>query len=370
MPKDWANIKTSDKEVGVAITLGELATLLGAELHGDAAFEVRDVAAVEKAAPDEITFLENERHLSRLAECHAGGVIIGRPVFEVCRIPDGQNWLVVDEPQKAFVAAMLRFRPLRVRPQVGVSERANVSASATIGEGCNVYPGAYIGDDVVLGRNCDVHPGAVVGPGSRLADEVVIHANVVLYPDVIIGSRSIIHANAVIGADGFGYRFEHGRYVRLPHTGSVVIEEDVEIGACTTIDRGMVGMTKIGAGTKVDNLVMIAHNCEIGRHNAFASQVGFAGSATTGDYVRCAGQVGISDHSHLGAGSTLGARSGVHGQVPDGQTYLGAPARPEKEQIRETMALRRVPEMRDQIKKMQLQLAQLQEQLVTEARAA
>jgi UDP-3-O-[3-hydroxymyristoyl] glucosamine N-acyltransferase len=173
----------------------------------------------------------------------------------------------------------------------------------------------------------------------------------------------IIHAAAVIGSDGFGYRFAQGRFQKIPHTGTVVIEDDVEIGAGTTIDRGMIGATVIGAGTKLDNQVMIAHNCRIGKHNAFASQVGLAGSTTSGDYVRCGGQAGIADHSHLGTGCSIGAKAGLFGTVPDGAEYHGYPAGPAKEQYRIVMTLQKLPEMRKQLRTLEDEVRQLRAQL-------
>ena len=176
---------------------------------------------------------------------------------------------------------------------------------------------------------------------------------------MIVGNRVILHAGAVIGADGFGYRTVNGRHERIPHFGTVRIEDDVEVGANTTIDRAMVDETVIGQGTKLDNLVMIGHNCEIGRHNLIVSQVGFAGSVTTGDYVVCAGQVGIADHVHLGSRWVLGAKAGVHKDVPDGERHVGVPAVPEVECMRVVMALQKLPEMRQQFRKLERQVAEL-----------
>jgi UDP-3-O-[3-hydroxymyristoyl] glucosamine N-acyltransferase len=198
-----------------------------------------------------------------------------------------------------------------------------------------------------------------VGRDCQIGDDCVLYANAVLYHDVRLGKRVIIHAGAVLGADGFGYRFRNGRYEKIPQLGWVEIEDDCEIGACTTIDRGMIGATVIGEGSKLDNLVMIGHNCELGKHNAFASQVGLAGSVTTGEYVRCAGQVGVADHVHLGRGSTLGAKAGVHKDIPEGDTQIGYPARPEHEQLRIVMATGKVPEMRKQIRALEARLEEL-----------
>jgi UDP-3-O-[3-hydroxymyristoyl] glucosamine N-acyltransferase len=212
---------------------------------------------------------------------------------------------------------------------------------------------------VILGDRCDIYPGAVIGRGCRLGDDVVVYPNAVLYDDVIVGNRVILHAGCVIGADGFSYRTVGGRHQRIPHFGTVRIEDDVEIGANATIDRAMVDETVIGQGTKLDNLVMIGHNCEVGQHNLFASQVGLAGSVTTGDYVVCAGQVGIADHVHLGSRCVLGAKAGVPKDVPAGKRYIGIPAIPEADCYRSVMATQKLPEMRQQFRKLERQVADL-----------
>jgi UDP-3-O-[3-hydroxymyristoyl] glucosamine N-acyltransferase len=238
-----------------------------------------------------------------------------------------------------------------------------VSASARIGKGTNVHPGACIGDDVVIGANCDIHPFSVIGAGCIIGDGCTLHPHVALYADTVLGNGVVLHAGAVIGADGFGYRFDGKRFRHLPHTGRAVLGDDVEIGANATVDRAMVGDTVIGEGTKIDNLVMIAHNCRIGRHNVFASQVGLAGSVQSGDFCRFAGQVGVADHVKIGNRCSLGAKAGLNDDVPDGQSYHGYPAGPEREQIRVHLAARRLPEMRAQFKEMQVRVAELETQL-------
>ena len=231
-----------------------------------------------------------------------------------------------------------------------------MNATAQIGKETNIHPGAHIGPGVVIGDRCDIHPGAVVGRGCRLGNDVVLYPHAVLYDEIIVGDRAIIHAGAVIGADGFGYRLVDGRHERIPHYGTVRIGADVEIGADTTVDRAMVDETVIGEGTKLDNLVMIGHNCEIGRHNMFVSQVGLAGSVTSGDYVVCAGQVGIADHVHLGTGSVLGAKAGVHKDVPAGERQFGCPAIPEAECKRVVMSQMKLPEMRQTLRALERQV--------------
>jgi UDP-3-O-[3-hydroxymyristoyl] glucosamine N-acyltransferase len=220
----------------------------------------------------------------------------------------------------------------------------NVGPFACIGEGCEVGPRCCIHGNVVIGRDCKIGADSELFPG------------VVLYDGTVLGERVTVHANSVLGADGFGYRFQGGRHVKVPQLGHVEIGDDVEIGACTTIDRGTFQATRVGAGTKIDNLVQVGHNCQIGRHNLFVSQMGIAGSSSTGDYVVIAGQAGIVDHVHVGAGAVIGAQSGVPKDVPAGQRVLGAPARPEREQKRILILLEKLPEMRRDLQRIKHQL--------------
>jgi UDP-3-O-[3-hydroxymyristoyl] glucosamine N-acyltransferase len=221
----------------------------------------------------------------------------------------------------------------------------------------------FIDDDVIIGTNCEIHPGVVIGAGCQIGDNTILHANCVLYHDVIIGNNVIVHSGAVIGADGFGYRFTEGRFDRIAQLGTVHIHDDVEIGACSTIDRGAIGPTVIGTGTKIDNLVMVAHNCQIGRHNVFASQAGVAGSTTTGDYVRLGGQAGIRDHIRLNSGCSVGAKSGVTKDVPAGETWIGLPATDEQDQKRQLFSIKRIPGMRDQLQSLEKQLAKMEAEI-------
>ncbi|MDA0833036.1 MAG: UDP-3-O-(3-hydroxymyristoyl)glucosamine N-acyltransferase [Planctomycetota bacterium] len=354
----------------MVITSGDLAQRLHAEIVGDTAREIRGAQSADRAGISDITFIENEKNLRRLKTTQAGSVLLPTSLRKSITQPTSQTLLFVSDPLFAFLNILEEFRPARPRPAIGISPEASIDPSVQLGENCNVFPGAYISDDVVIGNGCDVYPGVFVGPGCRIGANVVIYPNAVLYSDVIVGDRAIIHAGAIIGSDGFGYRFHEGRYRKIPHRGGVRIECDAEIGAGTTIDRAMIGMTVIGEGTKLDNQVMIAHNCELGKHNAFASQVGLAGSVTTGDYVRCAGQVGIADHIHLGERSLLGPKAGVHKDVPAGESYQGYPAAPEAEQLRTVMSIRRVPDMRKQIRELQNHVGKLTtqiEKLVSEA---
>jgi UDP-3-O-[3-hydroxymyristoyl] glucosamine N-acyltransferase len=321
---------------------------------------IHGVAALAKAGPNEITFAGDEKHLRLLVESRAGACLVDVRFDESTLLKDvPQSLVFVEDSQDAFVDLLREFRPASPLPAPGISAAASVSASARIGPACSIGPNVFIDDNVAIGARCRLYPGVYIGRDCRIDDDCVLHPNAVLYHDVRLGKRVIIHAGAVLGADGFGYRFRRGRYEKIPQLGWVEVEDDCEIGACTTIDRGMIGATVIGEGTKLDNLVMIGHNCELGKHNAFASQVGLAGSVTTGEYVRCAGQVGVADHIHLGRGATLGAKAGVHKDIPEGDTQIGYPARPEQEQLRIVMATGKVPEMRKQIRALESRLEEL-----------
>jgi UDP-3-O-[3-hydroxymyristoyl] glucosamine N-acyltransferase len=185
-----------------------------------------------------------------------------------------------------------------------------------------------------------------------------------LYDQVTLGDRVILHATAVLGADGFGYQLKNGAFEKIPQLGTVIIEDDVEIGAGTTIDRAMIGATKIGRGTKLDNQIMIGHNCELGAHNVFASQVGLAGSVTTGEYVICGGQVGVTDHVHIGDGARLASKSGVRKDLAGGQAYVGQPVQPERDGMRTIMATQKLPEMARRVRKMESRIEDVAELLL------
>ncbi len=343
----------------MAYTVAELASLIHGEVTGNGRHVIEDVAALDCVTPQTMTYIENSRRLKRLAGLTPGALIIPRDTVEAAQKALDCPLIAVDDPQGAFIALMVHFRPIPARDTTGISPQALIHPSAVIGANTNVHSSAVIEAEVTIGSQCDIHAGVVIRRGCRVGDEVTLHPNTVLYPGMQIGSRVIIHANAVIGADGFGYRFQQGQFIRIPHTGTVVIEDDVEIGAGATIDRAMVGETLIGRGTKIDNMVMIAHNCRIGKHNALASQVGFAGSVITGDYVRCGGQVGVADHLRIGEKASLGGKAGVMSDIEPGTTHYGIPARPDKEQLRIQLALQRLPDLVKRVQELEQKLGEL-----------
>ena len=293
------------------------------------------------AGPGEITFVENERHLTQLHQSQASAAVVPAAVSA-----NGKSVIQAADPLMAFVSIVRLYQHRSEPPPHGIDPLANVHASVTFGAQPSVLPLAVIGEGTTLGARCRIHSHVVIGRSCRIGDDVIIYPGAVLYDDTVVGDRVIIHANAVIGADGFGYRFHQGRHDKVPQLGRVELGSDVEIGACTTIDRGTFSATRVGEGTKIDNLVQVAHNCQIGKHNLFVGQMGIAGSSTTGDYVVVAGQVGIADHVHIGTAAVIGARSGVPSDIPAGQRSLGAPATPEREQKKILMSLAKLPELR------------------------
>jgi UDP-3-O-[3-hydroxymyristoyl] glucosamine N-acyltransferase len=337
-------------------SLAMLAELVGGRLAGDCSGDlmIEGAATLEDAEAGDISLLDSADKSHRLSGCRASAIVVPAD-FPPERWPAIQ----VDDVHRAFVAIVLHFRPALRTRRIGVSPLACVSASARLGEDVDVHAGATIGDGVEIGAHSTIHSGARLLAGCVLGRGVTIYPNAVLYENTIVGDRSIIHAGAAIGAHGFGYKLVAGHYQLSAQLGYVEIGNDVEIGACSTIDRGTYSATVIGDGTKIDNQVMIAHNCRIGRHNLICSQVGIAGSTTTGDHVVMAGQVGVRDHVHIGARAVLGAKSGVSNDVAEGVQMLGTPAVPLREQKLKFALMARLPEMREQLKQLQRQMESL-----------
>ncbi|MCH2129556.1 MAG: UDP-3-O-(3-hydroxymyristoyl)glucosamine N-acyltransferase [Pirellulaceae bacterium] len=340
------------------IQLAELAELVQGKLHGDPQINVSGIAAILAAGSCDITFAEEEKYLERLKSSKAAAVVVSADMQ-----PEGIAYIAVEDIRQSIAQIASFFRPPDELPGLGVSPAAHVHPGASLGSGVDVHPGAVIGNGVEIGNGCIIHSGVQIRPHCRLAENVIVMPNVVIYENTLIGARTLIHAGAVIGAYGFGYEFVDGHHQRLAQLGYVLIEADVEIGACTTIDRGSYGATLIGQGTKIDNQVMIAHNCQIGRHNVICSQVGIAGSSTTGDYCVLAGQVGVRDHVNIGHRVTLAAKAGVMNNVPDDEVYIGIPATPAKEQKQIVITQMRLPEMRKQLRRLQNEVDKILGQL-------
>lgn len=338
-------------------TVEQLAALVRGRLVGDGSVSIHSARPVAEAGPGDITFIESERYAKLLRSSPASAAIVG-PHFNRNRPPIKEDLAVieVDDPISAFVAVRMHLSGEQKPRWTGIHPQACVATTAQIGTNVAVYPFVYVGEDAEIGDGTTVFPGVVIGDRCRIGQGCTIHPNAVLYPDVVLKDRVEIHAGTVLGGDGFGYRKVSGRHVKIPHTGGLEVSSDVEIGANCAIDRATFEATRIGEGTKIDNLVMIGHNNQIGRHNLLCGQVGIAGSCTTGDHVVMAGQAGIKDKTQIGDGVIVGAQAGVHRNIPGGQQVLGSPAIPVREQRRIFQMIARLPEMHRQFRQLSAQI--------------
>ena len=328
-----------------SIPLGELALALGGELRpvSAAAQPVHGVAGPRTAGAETLVFAEDERSLAAAAAGKAGGILLSAEL--AAQAGEEKPLLVVAQPRLAFARAALLLRT--VQAPSGVDPQASVAPTARLAPGVSIGPFAVIGEDVQLAEGVHIGPGAVVGAGCMLGARCHLYPRAVLYPGVLMGERVIVHAGAVLGSDGFGYVRDAatGEYLQFPQQGSLVIEDDVEIGANTTIDRGALEETRIGRGVKLDNLVHIGHNVQVGADVVIAAQTGVSGSSTIGAGAVIAGQVGIADHVAIGEGAILGAQCGVPSgkQIRGpGVLFWGTPARPIAQYLKELATLARL----------------------------
>ncbi len=331
-------------------TLKELAESVGGEAEGDARVMIKGVAGIKEAGSGEITFLANKKYIGDLASTRASAVIAA-PGVDVGPRPCIRS----KNPYFAFAKILTLFAPKRKFPK-GVMSGAHVSPEAHVGQDAAIYPGALVEAGAKIGDHSVIYPGVYVGEGSSIGADCIIYPNVVIREGVKIGDRVIIHGGTVIGGDGFGYATEGGKHFKIPQIGGVLIEDDVEVGSNATIDRGALGDTIIRRGTKIDNLVQIAHNVVVGEDSIIVAQAGISGSTELGHHVVLAGQVGLVGHIKIGDGVQVGAQSGVMNDLEAGQVYIGSPAFPHMEFMRMQAALRKLPELRKRVMEMEKKL--------------
>jgi UDP-3-O-[3-hydroxymyristoyl] glucosamine N-acyltransferase len=318
---------------------------------------VTGIAALSDAGPTDLTMIASDAYLKQFTKTNAVAVIAQRRV----RLPavTGKVVFVVDDVEKAVADVLTLFAPPVQRPLPGIDPAAKISPLAQLGSECAVGPHAVIGDRARLGSRVAIHAGVVIGDDCQIGDDCDIYPNVVIRERVCIGHRVAIHAGSVIGSDGFGYRWDGKQHVKVPQIGTVIIEDDVEIGSCVCIDRAKFGATKVGRGTKIDNLVQIAHNVQIGPHSIIVGQTGIAGSVKLGTGVVLGGQTAVRDHITIGDGAMVAARSAIANNVPAKATVSGMPALPHRQSLREQAALRRLPELIVQVRKLQEEIEAL-----------
>ncbi len=330
------------------MTLGELIGELGGTLvHGDASWTVDAVNAIEKAGPFDVAFAETPAAVAEALQCNACVVVV-KP-GAASSYPEGKNVIEADQPKLWFARAAKLLAPVSLAS--GAHKSAVVSPDAILGPLTVIGAGAIVGTRVHLGLRTHVGAGAIIGDGVQVGEDCVIHARAVLYPGTTLGNRVIVHAGAVLGADGFGYVRDNvtGAYTQFPQQGTLVVEDDVEIGANSTIDRGALEETRIRRGTKIDNLVHVGHNCDIGEDVILVALTGISGSCKVGNGAVIAGQVGLGDHVTIGPGVVLGGQAGVfNGKtltnegVKPGTVFFGTPARPLRQVLREQATLARL----------------------------
>ena len=335
-------------------TASQIAAQIQGQVLGDGAVELTGFATAELARPGDLTFAEKESYFAAAEQSPAAAILVSGEFTSakkvLIRVPNAR-------------VAVARLLPLFFPPEPflpGVHASAMVAATAQVDASAHVGPNCVVGARVRIGARSVLMGGNHIGRDCQLGDDVSLFPNVVLYAQCQVGHRVAIHAGTVIGSDGYGYVFDAGCHRKLLQVGHVIIQDDVEIGANTAIDRGALGATVIGQGTKIDNLVHIAHNVVMGRHCLVMGQVGFAGSTHLGDYCVIASQSGIAGHLKIGNQATVGAKSGVMRDIPDQGTVLGMPAAPDKQAKRQMIALQQLPELIRRTRELERQLAQLQ----------
>ena len=343
--------------------LRELAEKLQCRLEGDGNIDIRRVAGVEHAQPGDITFIDSARYVPFLAITQASAVILNPGQALVWRTLGAISVLRSDHPYVTFARAVALFAPTPV-PKAGIDPLSTVAADATIGPGVSIGPFVTVCSGASIGARTLIHSHVAVGAGASVGDDCILYPQVSIRDRVTIGHRVIVHDGVVIGSDGFGFAKQpDGTHLKIPQTADVVIEDDVEIGANSTIDRPAVGETRIRAGTKIDNLVHIAHGVAIGRRVLLAAQVGIAGSATIGDDVMMAGQTGVTGHISVGDKAIVGAKSAVLQSVEAGAFVTGSPAFPHADWRKASVVFRHLPSMKKRLEELEQRIVELEEKL-------
>ena len=321
-------------------TLKELAEWVDGTVIGEGDVEISGVGPIEEAQPGEITFIANPKYLSKLNETRASAVIVSEDIRQA-----DKPLLSSANPYLAF-GKILSLYSQKPYPARGIDSGAFVSPTARLGKDLSVFPSVYIGDRCFIGDRVTLYPGVSVGEESTIGEDSILHPNVSIYPRTTIGKRVILHAGVVIGSDGFGYAKDGKKNIKVPQVGTVEIEDDVEIGANTTVDRATLGKTLIRRGVKIDNLVQVAHNVVIGEDSIVVAQVGISGSTKLGSNVTVGGQAGFVGHISIGDNVMIGAQSGVMNDLASNQAYTGSPAVPHREFLRITSSYLKLPDMK------------------------
>ncbi len=335
-------------------TLRELAEYIGGRVIGDPGVKIKAASTLGRAAEGDVSFLANRRYENQLRTTKASAVVVGREITGAS-VP----LLVAEDPYYAFMQIMVLLHGHRKHKKVGISSRAMIADSAKIGADCHIHDFATITDDAKVGNGCIIYPGVYIGEGTQIGNDCIIYPNVTIYDGCRIGNRVIINANSAIGEDGFGYASHKGVHHKIPQIGTVILEDDVEIGACCGVERGTLGDTVVGQGSKLGDLVAIGHGAKIGAHCLLVAQVGIAGSTTIGHHCMVGGQAGIVGHISIGNNVTIAAQAGVINSIADGSTILGSPAIEVNQGKRAYSMIQYLPEMRQNVRNLQEQVERI-----------
>lgn len=338
----------------------QIAGFLNGTIEGDPEVKVCNFSKIEEGKPGTLTFLANPKYEHYIYETKASIILVNNDFIPAAPI---NSTLIKVANAYTALAMLLNIVEQSKTKKSGIDSTAFIAVSAKVGEDAYVGNFAYIGENVTLGKNCKVYPYAYIGDHVTVGDNCIFYPHVTIYNSCIIGSRCIFHAGVVIGSDGFGFAPEGDLYKKIPQLGNVIVEDDVEIGANTTIDRAVMDSTIIRKGVKLDNLIQIAHNVEIGENTVMAAQVGIAGSVKVGKHCMFGGQVGLAGHLKIGDHVNLGAQSGIISDIKDGETIMGTPAINAKSFMRSSAIFNRLPEMYRTMGQLQREIEQLKKEL-------
>ncbi len=334
----------------MSYTVAEIAQLLGGDVTGDSSLTLNTFAAADKAVAGDLTFAENKTFFERAEQSAAAAIIVDKPFTS-----EKKTLIRVPDSRRAFAKVLPLFFP-EPMPPAGIHPSATVAATAKIHPTARIGPHCIVSEGVTIGEHSCLHGNIYIDEGCQIGERSVIFHNVTLYPRTIVGDRVRIHAGTVVGSDGFGYVFDDGAHRKVPQIGNVTIHDDVEIGANVTIDRGALGPTVIGKGTKIDNLVQSAHNVVTGEHCLIVAQAGVAGSTKLGNFVTLAGQVGLAGHLRIGDNVTVAAQSGVMHDIGVREKWFGTPAQPDRQMKRQLLAAQKLPELLRRLRALEKQL--------------
>jgi len=344
----------SPHRLSTPLSLSQIQEVIGGEIVGPPENLVSGISSLEEAEPGDLSYCSSDRYLKPAMQSRAGAFLVGRPIPELNR-----PQLVVPNPAYEFARIAQRFFTEPYRPR-GVAKEVVCGTGVQIGPDPSIWPNVTLGDRVKIGARVTLYPGVFIGSDSTVGDDSLLYPNVVVREGCAIGSRVIIHSGTVIGSDGFGFVQHEGRHVKIPQLGGVMIGDDVELGANVAVDRATFGQTVVKRGTKVDNLVQIAHNVTVGEHTILVAQVGIAGSTSIGHHVMIGGQAGLADHVRVGDSAMIAARSGVNRNVGSGEIVGGAPAMPFEVFLKSHALIARLPELRQQLRELKARVQELE----------